>query len=69
MQNVSHTIKTLNCKCTGAPEGQPEIQPSRPVVGIQSNVTLTCNTDQMDEGHPPISYSIWTKVIVSSLAL
>ena len=41
--------------------GQPEIKPV--VVGVQSNVTLTCSTDEMDEGNPPPSYTIWTKVL------
>ena len=31
-------------------------------MAVKSGVTLTCNTDQMDEGNPPPSYTIWTKV-------
>ena len=48
---------------TGAPAGQPKIKPPEVTVGIDSNVTLTCNTDQMDPGNPLPSYTIWTKVL------
>ena len=49
-------------KFTGAPVGQPQIEPAPTTVGINSVAELTCNTNQMDEGNPPPSYTIWTKV-------
>ena len=49
-------------KFTGAPFGQPEIEPELKTLGINSVAELTCNTDQMDEGNPGPSYTIWTKV-------
>ena len=47
---------------TGSPVGQPLIKTSSAVVGVRSGFTITCDTDQMDEGNPPPSYTIWTKV-------
>ena len=64
-ENVSSNKFYRNCRkyiITGTPIGQPKIKPPSVVVGVESGRTLTCNTDQMDAGNPPSSYTIWTKV-------
>ena len=55
----------MKCFFSGGPIGQPEVQPSSPTVAINSEITLTCNTDRMDEGYPSPSFTIWTKVSVN----